>query len=116
MDALPCNIDIIPDESARTPSLSSNASAKLGGCGIFFTTKDTKDPKKFHGMNNAFPQLKPLPMKFFRGVSCFSLFKKNPYVTSFTEGLPSFTDVLQLKKGRYGVCFDGFMGKKNYIM
>ncbi len=27
-------------------------------------------------------------MKFFRVVSCFSLFKKNPSVTSFTEGLP----------------------------
>jgi len=22
----------------------------------FFTTKDTNDPKKFHGMNNEFPQ------------------------------------------------------------
>ena len=33
-------------------------------------------------------------MKFFRVVSCFSLFKKNPSVTSFTDALPSFTDVL----------------------
>jgi len=47
--------------------------------GIFFTTKDTYDPKKFHGMNNVFPQSKPLPMKFFRVGLCFSLFKKNPF-------------------------------------
>jgi len=59
------------DENYRVDA--SNASAKLAGSGIFFTTKDTNDPEKFHGMNNAFPQSKPLPMKFFRVASCFSL-------------------------------------------
>ena len=54
----------------------------------FFTTKDTNDPKKFHGMNNAFPQSKPFSMKFFRVILCFSLFKKNFSVTGFTDPLP----------------------------
>ncbi len=31
-----------------------NLSAECSG--IFFTTKDTNDPKKFHGMNNEFLQ------------------------------------------------------------
>jgi len=60
-----------------------NTSVMLGGSGIFFTTKDTNDPKKFHGMNNAFPQSKPFPMKFFRVVLCFSLFKKHSTITSY---------------------------------
>ena len=62
---------------------SGNTPVKLKGSGIFFTTKNTNDPKKFHGMSNAFPQSKPLPMKFFRGVSCFSSFKKNFSATQF---------------------------------
>jgi len=57
------------------------ASVKLGDSGIFFTTKNTNDPKKFHGISNASQQSQPLPMKFFRGVSCFSLFKKNSSVS-----------------------------------
>ena len=59
------------------------ASVKLGDSGIFFTTKNTNDPKKFHGISNASQQSQPLPMKFFRGVSCFSLFKKNFSATQF---------------------------------
>jgi len=34
---------------------SCNASVKLSAAVFFFTTKDTNDPKKFHGMNNEFP-------------------------------------------------------------
>ncbi len=40
------------------------------------------------------PAVNATAMKFFRVVSCFSLFKKNPSVTSFTEALSSFPDVL----------------------
>jgi len=65
----------------------SNASAKLGGSGIFLQRKARNAPKKFHGMSNAFLQSKPFPMKFFRGVLCFSLFKKNSTVTSFTDAI-----------------------------
>ena len=66
---------------ATMPTNRRYPSAKPSDSGIFLTTKDTNDPKKFHGMDNAFPQSRPLPMKFFRVVSCFSLFKKNSSVT-----------------------------------
>jgi hypothetical protein len=52
-----------------------NTSANLGSS-AFLQRKTLTTRKKNHGMNNKFRQSKPLPMKFFRVGSCFSLFKK----------------------------------------
>ncbi len=79
------NSDTEPTLSPGVPE--RNTSAKPGDRGIFFTTKDTNDPKKFHGMDKELQQSEPLPMKFFRDVSGFSLSKKNSTVTSFTDSL-----------------------------
>jgi len=50
---------------------------------FFFTTKDSNDPKKNHGMNNAFLQSKQLPHEIFSGRLVSFLVEKEFSVARF---------------------------------
>ena len=49
-----CLVYLRKYSASNVAQVTRNLSAECSG--IFFTTKDTNDPKKFHGMNNKFPQ------------------------------------------------------------